>query len=187
MIPTWNMAGYLPPVWPGEDGTSPNRSPYSSTVTEIVDLFGTSSDRLAILSGLLDFREALQAAGISKGFQWLDGSFMEDVENHQGRSPNDIDVVTYFQLPAFETQLTLHRKSPHIFDRNSVKKSYRVDAFYGVLGQALAEHNVQMISYWYSMWSHNRNQAWKGFVRINLDPGEDAQARLVLQSKQVQP
>lgn len=187
MIPAWNMEGVLPPVWPGEDGVSPNRSPYSSNLTEIIDTFGTSPERLAILSGLLDFRQALHALGIYEGFQWLDGSFMEDVENHQGRSPNDIDVVTYFQLPASETQQTLYRKAPRVFDAASVKLSYKVDAYYGVLGDALVEYNVRMISYWYSMWSHNRKQTWKGFVRIDLDPTQDPQARLVLQSKQFQP
>jgi hypothetical protein len=185
MIPNWNMEGVLPPIWPGEDGTSPNRSPYPSNLTELIDTFGSSSERFTILSGLLGFRQALYDAGIIGGFQWLDGSFMEDVENQHKRFPNDIDVVTFASLPAGETQKTLLAKVPHLFDHAFVKTTYMVDSYYEFLGQPLAEHHVRQISYWYSMWSHNRNQTWKCFVRINLDPLEDAKARKVLESKQV--
>jgi hypothetical protein len=181
------MEGVLPPIWPGEDGTSPNRSPYPSTLTEVIDTFGSSSERNTILCGLLDFRQALYAAGIIGGFQWLNGSFMEDLENHHMRSPNDVDVVTYSTLPVGDTQRTLLQRVPHLFDQESVKTTYKVDSYYVFLGDPLAEDNVRRICYWYSMWSHNRNQTWKGFVRIDLDPLEDARARQVLQSKQVGP
>ena len=185
MIPAWNMEGVLPPIWPGEDGTSPKRSPYPSTLTEVIDTFGSSSARNTVLQGLLNFRQALYDSGIVCGFQWLDGSFMEDVESHHKRSPNDIDVVTYTTLPAGETQKTLLAKAPHLFDHESVKAAYKVDSYYEFLGQPLAEHNILMTCYWYSMWSHNRNQTWKGFVRIDLDQLGDATARKVLESKQV--
>lgn len=187
MIPAWNMEGILPPIWPGEDGASRNRSPYPSTSTEVVDTFATSADRKTILQGFLDYRQALYAAGIVHGFQWLDGSFLEDTENHFGRSPNDIDVVTYFQLPAGETQQSLWAKIPYLFDHSGVKTTYKVDCYYEILGVAMEERHILKFSYWYSMWSHNRNQTWKGFVRVNLDPSEDANARQVLQSKQVGP
>lgn len=187
MIPGWNMEGILPPIWPGEDGASPNRSPYLSTTTEMVDVFASSGDRKAILKGLLDFRQELYAAGIVDGFQWLDGSFTEDVEGHQGRSPNDIDVVTYLQIPAGETQLTVAQRAPHLFDHAEVKTTYRIDSYYEVLGEPLTERHVLKLSYWYSMWSHNRNRTWKGFVRVNLDPAGDALAHQVLQSKLVGP
>jgi hypothetical protein len=187
MIPKWNMEGILPPIWPGEDGSSPNRSPYPSKSTEVVDTFAVSVSRKNILQGLLDYRKALYDAGILQGFQWLDGSFLEDVESHEGRSPNDIDVVTYFHLPAHETQRSLYQKAPHLFDHGSVKATYKVDSFYGILGDAMAEHHVHQVSYWYSMWSHNRNRTWKGFVRIDLNPAEDLNARQVLLSKQVGP
>lgn len=45
--------------------------------------------------GLLDLRAELTLAGKSDGFQWVDGSFTEDVEVQQGRTPNDVDVVTF--------------------------------------------------------------------------------------------
>lgn len=187
MIPAWNMEGILPPIWPGEDGTSRNRSPYPAKSTEIVDAFATSLERKAILQGFLDYRKALYAIGITDGFQWIDGSFTEDVENHQNRSPNDIDVVTYFWLPTGETQLSTASRAPHLFDPAQVKTTYKVDSYYGILGEPLTERHARQLSYWYSMWSHNRNQTWKGFVRIDLDPSEDVVALGVLQTKQVGP
>ena len=182
-----SRSGVLPPIWPGEGGISPKRSPYSATLTEVVDNFAISNERKTILDGLLEYRRALYAAGIVRGFQWLDGSFMEDVELHQSRSPNDIDVVTYFVLPDDETESSLLSKAPHLFDREGVKAKYKVDSYYGVLGQTMSESDVRKIAYWYSMWSHNRNQTWKGFVRTELNPSEDENARLVLNSKQVGP
>lgn len=187
MIPAWNMEGSLPPIWPGEDGTSPNRSPYLATSTAVVDTFATTGARKAILQGLFHYRQALYAVGIVDGFQWLDGSFMEDIEHHQGRSPNDIDVVTYMRIPAGETQRSTMLKDRQLFDHSSVKARYKVDSYYEILGEPFAERHVLKLSYWYSMWSHNRNRTWKGFVRVNLDPTEDALARQVLQDKRVTP
>ncbi|MER2507231.1 MAG: hypothetical protein ABTQ27_00565 [Amaricoccus sp.] len=187
MIPNWNMEGVLPPIWPGEDGTSPNRAPYTATTTELVDQFGITPTRLNIIEGLLDYRSALYDAGIVKGFQWLDGSFMEHIELHSARPPNDIDVVTFFELPAGETQAALAARTPHLFDHDRVKANYKVDSYNAILGETLAEHHVRVHCYWYSMWSHNRNQTWKGFVRIELGEAEDTDARLVLASKRAGP
>jgi hypothetical protein len=63
-------------------------------MSDVVLRFGNSPERIAILDGLLSYRLALTTAGMVDGFQWLDGSFTEDVETLQRRSPNDIDVVT---------------------------------------------------------------------------------------------
>lgn len=50
-IPDWNTSGIIPPIRPGEPGHSAERSPYKTTLIEIIDRFGTSSARLAILEG----------------------------------------------------------------------------------------------------------------------------------------
>lgn len=52
---------------------------------------------------------------------------------------------------------------------------YSVDAYLEHLGKS-PSRLVRQASYWYSMWSHRRNQAWKGFVQIDLAPSADAQA-----------
>lgn len=185
MIPNWNLAGLLPPIWPGEEGHSSNRSPYPSSLAEVVGHFGTSADRLSILRGLLSYRQQLYAFGIVEGFQWLDGSFMEEIEVIDARSPNDIDVVTYFKMPPDETQETLLEKAVHLFDSEQTKPAFSVDAYAMILAEPMEEWHVQQVAYWYSMWSHTRNQNWKGFLRVNLDPADDAVALQLLDGMQI--
>ena len=185
MIPSWNLAGFIPPIRPGEEGHSTDRSPYYATVSEVVQHFGVTPDRLAILKGLLDYRRALYHIGITAGFQWLDGSFVEDTETRKGRSPNDVDVVTFFKLPTGQTQDSLLNQAQHLFDVRHTKQHYRVDGYPMVLGDQLEDWHVDQISYWYSMWSHTREQNWKGFVRVELDPDGDEGASQLLQGMHV--
>lgn len=179
MIPAWTMAGVLPPILPGQPGHSPERSPYGVSLGEVVEQFASSPKRIAILKGLLDYRAALHQLGLVSGFQWLDGSFMEDVETHESRSPNDVDVVTYFHLPNGETQATLAKRAGNLFRNQEVKDSYSVDAYLFVLGEPNNIRQIRQISYWYSMWSHRRDGMWKGFIQIDLDPQEDVDERIL--------
>lgn len=64
-IPAWNTQGVLPPV-DVADPTSPLRSPYVVPLSEAVQRFGTSAERLTILEGLLEYRAALHAAGLTQ-------------------------------------------------------------------------------------------------------------------------
>jgi hypothetical protein len=185
VIPSWNISGLLPPIRPGEPGYALDRSPYDATMSEVIDHFGTSADRLAILLGLLDYRRELYNHRIVEGFQWLDGSFMEDVETLRGRSPNDVDVVTFFRLPAGQTQISLLDQARHLFDVEYTKENYRVDAYPMVLDEPMEERQVHQVSYWYSMWSHTRDRNWKGFVRVDLNPVGDGDARQLLESIQL--
>ncbi len=95
MIPDWNLAAVVPPVRPGAQGHSPDRSPYIVSLPQIVERFATSPQRIRILRGFMAYRTELKARSISSGFQWLDGSFLEDKESLLGESPNDVDVVTF--------------------------------------------------------------------------------------------
>ena len=133
-----------------------------------------------MLEGFLRYRAALHAVGLVSGFQWLDGSFLEHVELLETRAPNDIDVVTFFDLPAGETQLDVQQQAPDLFPTTreahaALKNSYRVDAYLEHLGKT-PSRLVKQSSYWYSMWSHQRNQVWKGYVQIDLAPTDDALA-----------
>ena len=165
-IPAWNAQGVIPPI----DVTSPtssNRSPYVVSLNDVVLRFGVTAERRAILAGLLGYRAALHAVGLSQGFQWLDGSFLEYVELLESRPPNDIDVVTFFRLPPGETQISLRQRSLAMapndpFDRPAVKGIYHVDGYWVVLDEP-AERIVEHTAYWYSVWSHRRSSAWKGF------------------------
>lgn len=179
-IPAWSSAGVLPPIRPSAPGNSPDRSPYAVELAAMVDRFSTSPERMAILDGLLRFRADLHEAGITSGFQWLDGSFLEQVEALEGRAPRDMDVVTFLDLPPGQDQRSLVQHYGMLFDQKHVKTTYDMDAYFVVLGQPLDMGSVRRVSYWYSLWSHRRDGLWKGFVQIDLDPSQDGDARAIL-------
>jgi hypothetical protein len=179
-LPAWNNAGILPPIKPGEPGHSPYRSPYEVDLIAFIDVFSLSPDRIKILDGFLRFREALQRLGLTSGFQWLDGSFLENIETLENRSPGDMDVVTFFYLPQGESQRYLYAKAPDLFDRQYLRETYNIDGYYKQLGGAFDVNNIKYISYWYSMWAHRRNGLWKGFVQIDLSQPTEASAKAVL-------
>jgi len=181
MIPAWNSSAVLPPVRPGQPGHSPDRSPYSAPLSEVVQRFATSLDRIAILRGLLAYRNELARVGIIDGFQWLDGSFMENKELLLNEPPSDVDVVTFFTLPAgIIDERTFVAQNPDLFYPSQSKLRFHVDAYAMLIGNALEVYDIQQISYWYSMWSHRRNGLWKGFVRVDISPKEDQIAKALL-------
>lgn len=179
-IPAWSSAGVLPPIRPNAPGNSADRSPYTVDLAVLFDCFATSPERRAILNGLLRFRADLHAAGITSGFQWLDGSFLEQVEVLEGRAPRDMDVVTFFYLPSGQDQKSFVQSHTLLFNHQHVKATYKMDAYFVVLGQPTDHWQVKNIAYWYSMWSHRRDGLWKGFVQVDLDPSQDTDARAVL-------
>jgi Family of unknown function (DUF6932) len=94
-IPPFNLDGVLPPfVGPhGPGGDPQDMSPCGANPVEVVTRFATTVQRCEILKGWLGHRDALNRLGLSSGFQWLDGSFVE------AKQPNDLDVVTFFRRP----------------------------------------------------------------------------------------
>ena len=179
-IPAWNSAGVLPPIRPNAPGSSPDRSPYVVDLAVLFDRFATSPERMAILDGLLRFRADLHAAGITSGFQWLAGSFLEQVEALEGRAPRDMDVVTFLDLPQGLDQRALVQRHGTLFDQKHVKATYAMDAYFAVLGQPTDQWQVKNIAYWYSLWSHRRDGLWKGFIQVDLDLSQDGDARAIL-------
>lgn len=179
-IPAWNSAGVIPPIRPGVQGHDLDRSPYFVDLVTVVDRFATSPERCAILDGLLRYRSIWHQAGISSGFQWLDGSFLEQIETLESRPPKDMDVVTFFDLPDGDDQRSFVRNNPELFDRKKLKDDFYMDAYFSPLGGSFGVWQVKNISYWYSMWSHRRNGLWKGFVQVDIDPSQDSSARAIL-------
>lgn len=182
-IPSWTASGVLPPI-NAASPTSTDRSPYSVSLTDLILHFNTSPERQAILAGLLDFRRALHDIGLGQGFQWLDGSFLEDVESTENRAPRDIDVVTFFHLPAGQTQASLLAQNRPLFDHRETKTQYHVDAYFVQLDGGAPEPLIARAIYWYSLWSHRRSGDWKGYLRVDLAPNDDQAARANLVSPQ---
>jgi hypothetical protein len=178
-IPAWNTLGVLPPM-DSRSPTSSDRSPYSVSLNDIVMRFSTSAERQTILQGFLNYRLALHDMGLNAGFQWLNGSFMENVETLEKRPPHDIDLVTFFHTPIDFAPSDAELKI--LTDKPFVKAEYKVDAYLVELDEVPTQQLVSQSAYWYSVWSHRRNQLWKGFLQIDLNPAEDATALALLSS-----
>ncbi len=169
-IPAWNAEGLISPI-DVTNPSSPNRAPYSVSLTDLVMRFSSSAERTAILLGFLDYRAELHTAGLQSGFQWLDGSFMENIEtSYRNRPPRDVDVVTFYRLPAGLTQVALASLRPDLFPataagHDTLRARFCVDAYTQDLGTA-SERLVNRSTYWYSMWSHQRvSLRWKDSCR----------------------
>jgi hypothetical protein len=170
-IPNFDHNDVLPPHL--SDPRRPDElTPFPATSEEVCQRFATSPERITILRGWLNFRSELTELGITDGFQWLDGSFLENIEASEGRSPNDLDVVTFFSVPpdmASSTLLTmLQGRLPEFFDRAAAKARFKLDHF-GVHLNAPGPALVDNTRYWAGLFSHNRNNVWKGMLRIELN------------------
>ena len=184
-IPQWDRNRLIPPIRPDtpeEGGTQPfSRSPYEATLEEFVERFIINHDRAVLIQGFLDYRAALHHEGITRGFQWVNGSFVENVEEWQenAHTPNDIDVITYYYPPG-----TQNPNVAPLFWPPETKQRFHIDARGVQLGLALDEGTVGDIAYYYGLWSHRtRDQLWKGFVHIDLDPTEDNPALQILEQE----
>lgn len=168
MIPAFDEHGVLPALLPGEAGHSPGRSPYPADTLTFCMRFGNTRERRAILGGLLELRRALVGLGLTDGFQWLDGSFVESVETLRDRPPNDIDVVTFVNLGDKNAQSALAANA-ELFNPRSCKKTFRVDHYVISTSAKLDEKLARRVGYWYSMWSRQRDtERWKGFVSVPM-------------------
>lgn len=129
---------------------------------DFVQRFAITDARMLICQGLIDYRAELRRLGV-QGFQWLDGSFVEDVENYRPQKPQpaDIDLVTFANFgPQHDPQLDdLSQRS---------KSQYHVDGYFVSLLDP-AEIIVGWTTYWFGLFSHRRaDGAWKGMVQVDL-------------------
>lgn len=174
-IPAFDLGLVLPPFLGDRPGSSATQSPYRATTDDLVHRLGSTPERNTLLRGLLNLRAALRDIGVSNGFQWIDGSFVEDKERRLGIAPADIDVVTIFNRPAGlenEADWDDHTE-PYmltLFDPPYCKARYRCDAFYidaSRSGTSVATSSA----FWFSLFSHQRDTfRWKGVVRCELGP-----------------
>jgi hypothetical protein len=172
-IPVWTAEGVLPPI-DATNPTSSHRAPYPVSLYDVVVRFGTSPARCAILEGFLNHRAALHANGYRSGFQWLDGSFMEDIEVLESRIPKDMDVVSFVQAPQ---PASPSAEDQQALDHDLAKAKFHVDHYFVEIDVVPPRELTFWSAYWYSMWSHRRTRAWKGFLQVELDPNADANAR----------
>lgn len=186
-VPPFDRRGFLPP-FVGADATTPDRSPYTATMSEVVAALGTSPSRRKLLAGLVRYRELLKSAGYNVGVQFIDGSFVENVEVREGRDPGDIDVFSFVvrpdsfrQDPALWAAVGFPIWVSYLMNRDRNKAQFGLDTF----GIAVDQHpTLTLLSqtiYWYSLFSHKRvSFDWKGFLLVPLDHAADATAATAL-------
>ncbi len=171
MIPELNQSGVLPPFIPEQGPTDPaSMAPYRSTMSEFVFRYAQSPERITILKGLLKYRQQLKDIGVTEGFQWLDGSFVENVELNLNRPPNDIDVVTFATMPTKNTEdlRSLMQNNQELFVSDVSKEKYCCDAYFVDLN-AHPIHIVNSTKYWLGLFSHQRESyLWKGMIEIPI-------------------
>ncbi|MCE9660594.1 MAG: hypothetical protein K8R60_18865 [Burkholderiales bacterium] len=182
MIPAFNHSHVLPPFLGDSPKESAGSSPYQATASELVARLGNTPERRLLLRGLFDYRQALHNLGFSDGFQWLDGSFVEDVEAHEARPPNDIDVVTFAQRPAGMDPAAVNAvvaANLDVFEPAKARVAYGCDA-YVVQLDGRPEKLVIRTAYYHSLFSHRRgDNVWKGFLMLPLQ-SDDADALVTL-------
>lgn len=181
MIPAFTPSGVLPPFL----GTSPTSvslmSPYSVKMSDLVAKFATSSARIALLEGLLQYRAELVAAGVVQGKQWIAGSFLENVEQTRKVPPKDIDVVTFGRLPVDNGQKDdFVNKHSDLFSPKRAKKKFYCDAKFVDLGID-PELLVAQTRFYFGLFSHTyKTFLWKGLLEISLESDDsDAGAKLL--------
>ncbi|WP_295994279.1 hypothetical protein [Rugamonas sp.] len=166
MIPKLNTSSVLPPFLGDEPGAM---SPYSASLLEVAQRFATSVERIEIFRGLLSYREAVRNLGLTEGYQWLDGSFVEDIEAVRGRPPEDIDIVTFTPIPGTvpEKRALVNANLP-IFHSKMARDTYHCEAFFVDL-TIKAMSLVDKTRYYFGLFSHQRETfLWKGILQVPL-------------------
>jgi hypothetical protein len=122
----------------------------------------------------------LVASGAKDGFQWLDGSFMEDCEAQRGVPPGDVDVVTFI-MPFTATPFLTAALAATLGDQLASKAAYQVDHILIPLA-CPPDVLVSLTRFWFGLFSHRKaDSVWKGMLQVSLNsPIEDAAALAAL-------
>lgn len=181
-IPNFDHNLVIPPHL-GNPTLPSDVSPYKCTSLELCEKFATSPQRIDILKGFISFRQKLTSLGLTNGFQWLDGSFLEDVESREQRPPNDLDLVTIFWGYDLAFQIKLITSFPEFADSQLSKQNYLLDHYpFNASKSPLVTVNYS--GYWMQLFSHNRDGVWKGMLQVELNtPNEDISALQYLNTK----
>ncbi|RYY85559.1 MAG: hypothetical protein EOO15_16690 [Chitinophagaceae bacterium] len=180
-IPNFDHNYVLPPHL-GDPITRAHLSPYLCNVFEVCKHFSTSSQRVKILKHFIAFRQRITTLNVVNGFQWLDGSFIEDIETSEGRDPNDLDLVTFYGGLSPHDDLAIRSSFPEFSDPVLSKNNFFLD-HYAVDYSYNPDVTVEQTRYWLQLFTHNRRGVWKGIIKVSLNtPAEDIQAMNFLNS-----
>lgn len=176
-IPDFTLSGVLPPYVGPTPVLSAAMSPYATSLTRIAHKLCGSDERKEIFRGLLVYRQQLARIGLINGMQWLSGSFMENIESLEKRSPRDVDIVTFCHRPVHLLQddsawFAFINTNRALFDPAQAKTSYKCDSYFVDLDTPPA-NIVNLTRYWFGLFSHRRAGLWKGLLRVSLAVTQD--------------
>tara|TARA_B110001450_G_C17662796_1_gene498063 strand:+ start:2659 stop:3219 length:561 start_codon:yes stop_codon:yes gene_type:complete len=166
-IPNFDHNQVLPPYL-GTPTNSKDLSPYPCTTLELCEKYAYTRERIEILKGFINFRNILNQLNILDGFQWLDGSFLENIEQLENRPPNDLDLVTFYKGIDIPQQQQIAVKFPEFSSSQLSKQSFKIDHYPVDYGYN-PDVTVEITRYWLQLFSHKRNSVWKGMLRIELN------------------
>lgn len=177
-IPDWRYDGLLPAVL-DSGTTSSGRSPYAADASALVERFGHTKSRRDLIRKFFAFRNEVRNCGWHHGFQWLNGSFLTDVERlERGRAPGDIDVVS-FLYSSEATDLTAARHMASEEGHDDIKSRLQIDSYFVDL-DVKTETVIDSAMYWQSIWGHRKGDyREKGFVKVTIDSCDDAALSLL--------
>jgi hypothetical protein len=176
VIPELNQSGVLPPFIPEQGPSDPaGMAPYRATIVEFVARYSQSPERITMLKGLLAYRKKLRKVGIAQGFQWFDGSFVENVELNRGCPPADVDLVTFAFRPTGtdDDWKNLVYNNNELFLPKESKEKYFCDAYFVDLNLN-PMHIVSNTKYWFGLFSHQRESyLWKGMIEVPIQCADE--------------
>lgn len=183
-IPPFNKNNLLPPYRIDRYEVMDNfhdeyLSPFKCNLLELCERFATTKERVEILKGLYFFRKAMFENNILLGYQWLYGSFTENIEAIEHRSPNDLDVATFYQGAPNTNPEYWKEVFPEFISSKLSKEKYKLDQTAYPILVAPPSHviHVDIVSDLIQLFTHTREGVWKGILRLELNtPEEDEKA-----------
>ena len=159
-------------------------------MTDLCKVLGTTPQRRVLLRNLITYRGLLASDGYINGFQFIDGSFVENVEIIGPREPSDIDVFSLLHAPqkyhadaALWASVGLQFWVGEIIDMPKNKARFKLDTYALLFEEMTPSSLIRNIIYWYSLFSHQRDTfLWKGFVALPLNDADDQAALLAMGS-----
>ena len=164
-IPAFDHNHVLPPHT-GNPTNPMDVSPYECTIMEFCQHFATSPQRIVLLKSFIEFRLRMLDFKIQQGFQWIDGSFTENIEISGSRDPRDIDVVTFYMGLSTAQEKNIADSFQEFISPILSKRNYHLD-HYPVNYGFRPDITVEATRYWIQLFSHNRDRVWKGMIKIN--------------------
>ncbi len=177
-IPALNDDGLLPTFH--RDPKISDRSPFQATMREIVEAFGYTDHRRNLLRSLLEYRSTLAEHGFTSGLQFINGSFVQNVEDLENRYPRDIDLFSVLSVPKkYMDDRELWQREGLTIWKNVVLGPRAGLHIYAELNLSV---NFRHFLYWHDVFSQQRDTFNpKGYIVSYLDSVADRDAQDALE------